>query len=121
MAKSVENAEENIRHAWFVSLISLLSFSLLSFKYQTLRSRLQTCSGKNIKRYGAGCKPAPAKNIKRQKYQTLRSRLQTCSGKKDIDTVLDGVCNPVRNVSSCAGRGLQPRPAYYYFAYLWII
>jgi hypothetical protein len=116
MAKSVENAEENIRHAWFVSLISLLSFSLLSFKYQTLRSRLQTCSGKNIKRYGAGCKPAPAKNIKRQKYQTLRSRLQTCSGKKyqtaKISNVTEQVANLLRQKRHryCAGRGLQPRP-----------
>jgi hypothetical protein len=41
---------------------------------------------KGLKRYGAGCKPAPAKNVTEQvanllRQKTLRSRLQTCSGK----------------------------------------
>jgi carbonic anhydrase len=54
-------------------------------RQETLRSRLQTCSGK--KRYGAGCKPVPARNVTEQvanllRQETLRSRLQTCSDKK---------------------------------------
>jgi hypothetical protein len=89
------------------------------------------------KRYGAGCKPAPAKR------KTLRSRLQTCSSKKykkcrtgfatpsvtfflcSGKNVTEQVANllqqkekrygagckpaPAKNIKS-AGRGLQPRP-----------